>query len=67
MKKVLVVVAAIAMVSAFTSCKKTCTCTESVTGVSQKMETNNAYPTCQAIEDLFEVAEIGTEQDWHCK
>ena len=55
------------MVSAFTSCKKTCTCTESVTGVSQKMETNNAYPTCQAIEDLFEVAETGTGQDWHCK
>lgn len=66
MKKVLVVVAAIAMVSAFTSCKKTCTCTESFTGVSQKIETNQAYPTCADIEALFEIAEYD-DQEWHCK
>lgn len=67
MKKVLFFAAAIVACCAFTSCKKTCTCTESITGYSQKIETDSQYRTCQDIEDLFDVTAAGLNQYWHCK
>ncbi|MBR2165667.1 MAG: hypothetical protein IKP02_00300 [Paludibacteraceae bacterium] len=70
MKKVLFVAVALVAAFAFSSCKKTCTCTEATTGVSKKMETDSKYSTCKAIQDLFEdlaKEENASWQKWSCK
>lgn len=68
MKKVLFVAVAMVATCAFTSCKKDCTCTEQGSGVSEKISTNSAYPTCKDIERTF--VEVGAEelgQHWVCQ
>lgn len=68
MKKVLFAAVALMAVCAFNSCQKECTCTESGTGVSEKIKTNSAYPTCKDIEGTF--VAVGAEelgQHWTCK
>lgn len=71
MKKVLFVAVAVVAALSFSSCKKSCTCTEKNSGYSQKIETDSEYKTCSAIEDLMnEVAKeegFGDLQEWSCK
>lgn len=69
MKKVLFVAVACAAIFGMSSCKKTCTCTEKYTGVTQKIDTDSQYKTCAAIEDLFaETADAyDADQSWSCK
>jgi len=51
MKKVLFFAAAIVAACTFTSCKKTCNCSEKVTGVSKTIETDGkTYKSCDDIE-----------------
>lgn len=71
MKKVLFFAVACMATFAFSSCKqKSCTCTEVNSGISQTIETNEAYPTCADIQALYasEVKAQGiTNQNWKCK
>lgn len=71
MKKVLLFAVVCLTICAFSSCKqKSCTCTETNSGVSQEIETNEAYPTCADIQALYasEVKAQGiTNQNWKCK
>jgi len=67
MKKVLFFAVAIVACCAFNSCKKTCTCTEKKTGVSQKIDTDSQYRTCSDIQSLFKSTAAGTGQSWTCK
>ena len=68
MKKILFVAVALVALCSFNSCQKGCTCTESNTGYSQKINTNSAYPTCKDIEQTFLV--VGADdlgQEWTCR
>lgn len=70
MKKVLFIAVAAIATLAFSSCKDTkCTCTEKNTGVSQDFDLTGqyVYDNCDEIEDLFESAAAGLDQEWKCK
>lgn len=70
MKKVLFIAVAAVATLAFTSCKDTkCTCTEQNTGVSQDFDLTgqDVIDNCGEVEDLFESAAAGLDQDWICK
>lgn len=70
MKKVLFIAVAFVACCTFNSCKKTCTCTEAVTGVSETMETDMTYKSCQDFEDLYRTTASRLDaswQKWSCK
>lgn len=60
MKKVFLVLAVIASIACFTSCKKTCTCTYSVLGVSTTTEVNlDDYEDVNSCSDLTNINVAG--------
>jgi hypothetical protein len=66
MKKVFFVAAVAIAALSFSSCKKTCTCTEKYTGVTEKIKTDSQYKTCSDIEDHFDQT-APSSQSWSCK
>ena len=59
MKKVLFLAVAVVAAFSFSSCKKTCTCTNDQTGKSEKVKTDKDYSTCAEIEDALDDAGMG--------
>lgn len=59
MKKVLFLAVAFVAAISFSSCKKTCTCTNNQTGVSEKVKTDSEYKKCADIEDALNTAGQG--------
>ena len=66
MKKVLFVAVAMVAAISFSSCKKTCTCTNSSTGQSEKVKTDKDFKTCEDIEDALNEVSYGLVK-WSCK
>ncbi|MBO4614566.1 MAG: hypothetical protein J5709_05575 [Bacteroidales bacterium] len=70
MKKVLVVLAAAGLLFAMSSCKKVCTCTFTVMGVSTSTEVNlEEYesPDIKTCSDLGEALTVPGHSDVKCK
>ena len=59
MKKVLFLAVAFVAAISFSSCKKTCTCTNQQTGVSEKVKTDKEYKKCSDIQDALNAAGQG--------
>lgn len=68
MKKVIILVALVAMVAGMSSCKKNCVCTERNTGVKTEVaESDMGGLSCNDFESILRQEAIGTGQDWSCK
>ncbi len=63
MKKVVLALGVIAMMGAFCSCKKTCSCTMSVAGISQTTEVNMKDYNVKKCSELTKITQNGITID----
>ena len=68
MKKVIILVALVAMVAGMSSCKKNCVCTERNSGVKSEIaESEMGGLSCKDFESILRQESVGEGLDWSCK